>query len=91
MSPKRKNRYENEPLGGRLDVLFYRLSEATVRMVENKIGIAGLWDGIKFDIEELTHENFTKYAIYDPKEIQNSVWWELAKQLLEASRKKGNM
>lgn len=55
MSEVRKDLSQSK-LEGRLDVLAYRLSESTVRLVENRLGVR-LWDMVKTEVEDLIRDN----------------------------------
>lgn len=87
MAPKPKKKHlDNQPIEGRLDVLAYRLSESIARMVENHIGIGGLWDGVKVDVENLVNEN-----IGCNENLLTQSGFTLLRKLLDAQRVKGRM
>lgn len=84
--PRKKSSLDHQPIEGRLDALCYRLSESAVRMVEAKIGIGGLWDVIKDDVEEMVVEN-----IGYTDNILSKSGFNILKNLLNAQRVKGRM
>lgn len=84
-SKKRKDSLELQKVEGRLDVLAYRLSESAVRMAEKKIGVGGLWDVIKNDVEDLIRENVGS------EQVNKEFPFNILKRIMEAQRIKGGM
>jgi hypothetical protein len=82
---KNKDALELQAIEGRLDVLCYRLSESSVRLLENKIGIAGLWDVVKNDIEDAIVYSIGKQT------VKNEPLFNLLRGLLDTQRNKGRM